>query len=259
MNIRRPIFGASVFCGLLLCASVSNANLILNGDFVTAAAGGAAIAQELDVPSNTSTYLANWTSTGYNFLFLPGSNAAGGSHSIQYNNNLALWSATNGGINGNTWNGQGPTATANFIGSDPAYQNGPIQQTVNGLTVGRRYALSFQWAAGQQTGYTGPTTEGWTVTLGSQSLSTATANNASQGFIPWMMMTMVFSATATSEVLSFLATGGPSGVPPFALLSGVGMNVIPEPASALLWGGGAIGLLVARRRAARAKPAADLS
>ena len=55
-----------------MCASVSEANLILNGDFVTAAAGGAAIAQELDTASGTSTYLANWTSTGYNFLFLPG-------------------------------------------------------------------------------------------------------------------------------------------------------------------------------------------
>ena len=230
-------------------ASVSDANLILNADFVTAAAGGAAIAQELDVPSGTSTYLANWTSTGYNFLFLPGTNAAGGSHSIQYGNNLSLYSATNGGLNGNAWNGQGPTATANFIGSDPAYQNGPLQQTVNGLIVGRRYALGFQWAAGQQTGYTGATTEGWTVTLGSQSLSTVTVNTASQGFVPWMMMTMTFTATATSSLLSFLATGGPPGVPPFALLSGVSLNAVPEPASALFWAGGAIGVLVAWRRA----------
>lgn len=64
MDIRRPIFGASLLCGLVMCASVSDANLILNGDFVTAAAGGGAIAQELDVVSGTSTYLANWTSTG---------------------------------------------------------------------------------------------------------------------------------------------------------------------------------------------------
>jgi hypothetical protein len=41
-------------------------------------------------------------------------------------------------------------------------------------------------------------------------------------------------------------------VPPFALLSNVSMNAIPEPASALLWGGGAIGLLVSRFRAGRA-------
>ncbi len=246
MNIYRPFFGAFLLCGLALFAAPSRANLILNGDFSQAAAGGAAIAQELDTASSTSTYLANWTSTGYNFLFLPGTNTAGGSHSIQYNNNLALWAASNGGAN--TWNGQGPTSTLNFIGSDPAYQNGPITQTVNGLIAGRRYALSFQWAAGQQTGFTGATTEGWTVTLGSQSLSTITVNNASQGFVPWMMMNMTFTATATSELLTFLATGGPTGVPPFALLSNVSMNIVPEPASALLWGVGAIGALVARRR-----------
>jgi len=239
---------------MLVGESVADANLILNGDFVTKSTGGAAIAQELDVVSGTSTYLANWTSTGYNFLFLPGTNAAGGSHSIQYSNNLALWSSSNGGI-ANSWNGQGPTPTSNFIASDPAYQTGPLQQTVTGLQVGRRYALSFQWAAGQQTGFTGPTYEGWQVTLGSQSLSTATVNNTTQGFVSWMMMTMTFTATATSEVLSFLSTGGPTGVPPFALLANVSMNAIPEPASALLWGGGAIGLLVARLRSRRATAA----
>ena len=70
MNIRRHIFGASFFCGLLMLASVCDANLILNGDFSQTTAGGAVVAQELDVVSSTSTYLANWTSTGYNFVFL---------------------------------------------------------------------------------------------------------------------------------------------------------------------------------------------
>ena len=116
MKNRLHIFGTSLLCAMLAGASVSDANLILNGGFVTASAGGAAIAQELDVPSSTSTYLANWTSTGYSFLFLPGTNAAGGSHSVQYNNNLALWSSSNGGLN-NSWNGQGPTT---IMGMDPS-------------------------------------------------------------------------------------------------------------------------------------------
>ncbi len=251
MHTRFPVLGVTFLAAMLAGASVSDANLILNGDFVTASAGGAAVAKELDVVSGTSTYLANWTSTGYNFLFLPGTNAAGGSLSPQFNNKLSLWSSSNGGI-ANTWNGQGPTPTSNFIASDPAYQTGPLQQTVAGLVVGRRYALSFQWAAGQQTGYTGPTYEGWQVSLGSRSLSTATVNNTSQGFVAWMMQTMTFTATATSSTLSFLSTGGPTGVPPFALLANVSMNMIPEPASALLWGGGAMGLLVARYRSRRA-------
>ena len=250
MHSRFPVFGATLFCATFAGASVSDANLILNGNFATASAGGAAVAKELDVASGTSTYLANWTSTGYTFLFLPGTNAAGGSFSPQFNNYLSLWSSSNGGI-ANTWNGQGPTATSNFIASDPAYQTGPLQQTVSGLVVGRRYALSFQWAAGQQTGYYGPTYEGWQVSLGSQSLSTATVNNTSQGFVAWMMQTMTFTASSTSSTLSFLSTGGPNGVPPFALLANVSMNMIPEPASALLWGAGAIGVLVARYRSRR--------
>ena len=61
-------------------------------------------------------------------------------------------------------------------------------------------------------------------------------------------MTMTFTATSTSELLSFLATGGPTGFPPFALLSNVSMNLVPEPASALIWGIGAFGVLIARRR-----------
>lgn len=245
MNIRRHIFGASFFCGLLMLASVCDANLILNGDFSQTTAGGAVVAQELDVASSTSTYLANWTSTGYNFVFLPGTDAAGGAK--QGSGTLNLWSSSNSS-GANSWNGQGPTSSLNFIAADPAYNTGPITQTVNGLITGRRYALSFQWAAAQQTGFRGANTEGWTVTLGSQSLSTVTVNNADQGFVPWMMMTMTFTATSTSELLSFLATGGPTGFPPFALLSNVSMNLVPEPASALIWGIGAFGVLIARRR-----------
>ena len=245
MKIFRPVFGAAFVCAMLAGASVSDANLILNGDFSQTTAGGAVIAQELDTASGTSTYLANWASTGYNFVFLPGTDAAGGA--IQGSGKLNLWTSSNGGIS-NSWNGQGPTPSLNFIAADPAYNTGPLQQTVNGLITGRKYALNFQWAAAQQTGFSGATTEGWQVTLGSQSLSTATVNNTTQGFVPWMMMTMTFTATATSEVLSFLATGGPTGVPPFALLSNVSMNLIPEPASALLWAAGALGVLIARRR-----------
>ena len=51
-----------------------------------------------------------------------------------------------------------------------------------------------------------------------------------------------YTATAASEVLSFLATGTPSGVPPFALLDGVTLNSVPEPGSLALLGIGLIAL-----------------
>jgi hypothetical protein len=42
---------------------------------------------------------------------------------------------------------------------------------------------------------------------------------------------MTFTPTSTSETLSFLAIGTPGGVPPLALLDGVSLSDIPEPAS----------------------------
>lgn len=56
----------------------------------------------------------------------------------------------------------------NFVEADgdPNYSS-TISQTLTGLTVGQAYAVSFFQAAGQQAGFTGPTTEEWKVGLGS--------------------------------------------------------------------------------------------
>jgi hypothetical protein len=67
----------------------------------------------------------------------------------------------------------------------------------------------------------------------------------------------LFTANASSEVLSVLAVGRPiaPSVPPFSLLDGVSINAVPKPSSALLMGAGVLGLgVVSLRR--RAKSAA---
>ena len=58
-------------------------------------------------------------------------------------------------------------AGTNFYQADgnPQYES-TIFQTISGLTAGTTYTLQFQQAAGQQIGFSGPTTEQWKVFLG---------------------------------------------------------------------------------------------
>lgn len=89
--------------------------------------------------------------------------------------------------------------------------NATLSQTINGLTVGDGYLLTFYWATAELDDVnTGPTTEQLDVSLGSQSQATQTLSTMTQGFDPWREVTMYFSATSTSETLSFLAAGTPA-------------------------------------------------
>ena len=137
------------------------------------------------------------------------------------------------------------------MAADGAFQNGAISQTINGLTAGNSYTVSFWWAGAQQSGFTGATTEQWQVSLGSQTQSTAIVHNASHGFTGWQSQSFTYTATSGSELLSFLAVGTPNGVPPFVLLDGVTLNAtVPEPGTlTLMFGGlmGGLGVVRSRR------------
>jgi PEP-CTERM motif len=76
----------------------------------------------------------------------------------------------------------------------------------------------------------------------------------SHNFSGWSQVSDVFTATSTSEVLSFLAAGN-RPVPPFAMISDVSLlSGVPEPATwgLMLLGFGGLGgaAYVRRRRAA---------
>ena len=117
--------------------------------------------------------------------------------------------------------------------------------------MGQKYTVGFDWAGAQQSGYTGPQTEQWAVSLGNQTQTTAVYNNPSHGFSGWMHESFTFTATSGSEALSFLAIGTPTGVPPFSLLDGVTMvAAVPEPETwaLMLCGMGLIGAVQRRRR-----------
>jgi hypothetical protein len=219
-------------------------NLVTNGNF---AVTGGSTSFQFGSGYSSSESLAGWSTSGYNFVFLPGSTVANGNAGT-----LSLWSPANGAANGFT--NASPTG-GNFVAADGDYPGNtlPITQSISGLTVGKTYALSFAWAAAQQSGFTGATTEQWQVSLGGVQQNTQTVNLPSQGFSGWMNQTFYYVATATTETLSFLANGSPA-IPPFALLANVSLTAAPEPASSALLLTGVAALAGAgrfkRRRAA---------
>ena len=141
------------------------------------------------------------------------------------------------------------------LDGDPA-ANGSLDQTVNGLTIGQTYNLSFYWAGTELFNRTGYQSIGLTGSLGGDAFATpAYLNTASAGqpgsFSGWMLENFSFTANASSEVLSFLAVGTPAGnLPPFALLDGVSLTAVPEPSTwaMMLVGFGGLGYAAFRRR-----------
>jgi hypothetical protein len=231
---RRRV--AAVLAGLavlLLFApgnpAAAQTNLVQNGSF--AVTGGTSSFQFGTYGSYTdpTESLADWSSPGgYNFVFVPGSILA--SQICCSYTALGLWSPASSPSSANGFTNASPTG-GNFIAADADFGTEPITQTINGLVAGQTYAVSFAWAASQQITYTTATTDSWIVDLGSSpAQQTTVVNLPGEGFSGWMNQTFDFVATSSSEVLSFLASGGPAGVPPFALLANVSMTQVPEPA-----------------------------
>jgi hypothetical protein len=224
-------------------AAHAGANLVLNGDFtqdsLTPNGSGYTSFEIGSYSYNSTNYTGaatDWTinASDYNFVFTSGTASALSSYGP-----LTLYDGT---AIGNS------PAGGNFLVSDGDFNAGNISQTINGLTVGAKTTLTFYWAAAQQSGASGSTTQDWQVSLGGSTQDTATYNLAQGAFSGWMQATMTFIPTSTSEVLSFLAVG--TGAPPMLLLDGVTL-ASPEPASwaILVTGLLALGLIVRRRRA----------
>lgn len=136
-----------------------------------------------------------------------------------------------------------------------------ISQTVNGLIVGQKYYLTFYQAATYQattggTTYTGATNLNFNVTLGSQTIS-APSPNPTTNTGAWQLVTLLFTANATSETLTFAAIG-PTGGPPVLLLDGVNLvATTPEPATWMMMALGGLFVVVGKIRMSRKKPTAE--
>ena len=146
--------------------------------------------------------------------------------------------------------------TGNFIQMDGDSRYGKaLSQTIDNLTVGHQYTVTFQQAAGQQTTFNGDTTELWAVSFGSDTQDSSKYSLASHGVGAWESQSLTFTATSVSEVLSFLAVGTPDGVPPTVFLADVNLadttlSSVPEPSSVvtLLIGVAGVAGSVLRRR-----------
>lgn len=253
MSIRASIVALGAAAAMAAATpAVAAGNLIVNGDFEQTVdpITGTNLTSSTQA---TTKNIVGWSSTGYNFIYLPSATATSGTtadttgaYTPEYTGRVQLWGPDNGSANGLTVS---PTG-GNFIGADNNFEQGAVTQTITGLSAGAKYLLTFYWAAGQQSGFGGPTTENFKVRFGSQSFTTETVSTPSHGFTPWTKVTYGFNATASSQVLSFLAAGTPGGSPPFSLLDGVSLTAAPEPATwaVMLAGLAGVGLLVRRRR-----------
>jgi hypothetical protein len=208
MKMTSAIAGA-----LALAFSMGSAQatqFVVNGDFTQLSNGVGQF--------DTKTTAAGWSGNGgYNFVFNTADQASPGVYG-----GGALWDAANGG--GSGWNGTTLSGAGNYAALDGDFGTAAITQTINGLTPGKQYFLSFNYAFGQQYGFTGDTLQNLTVSFGSGLAATSpTFNLPSTGFSGWMSASGFVTADSTSDVLSFLAYGN-LPVPPFALVSDVSLT-----------------------------------
>ncbi len=213
--LRSILLGAATLAAVSLGSAAQATQFVTNGSFETTSLAAS-------YKMNT-TNVTGWSTTGYNFLFFPGTATTTGAYVPEYKSQITLWG-------GNGFPASSPDG-GNFIAADGAFGTAPITQTISGLTKGAKYNVSFDWAAAQQSGFSGVTTEQWQVSLGAATHSTAVKTNPNHGFTGWFSAVFTYTATGSSEVLSFLAQGTPQGQPPFSLLDGVSMTAVPEPGS----------------------------
>jgi hypothetical protein len=224
---------ATKLFGIALCGAIAfgleqkaAANLVQNGDFeqiggVVLGSPGASGMLEYNV------FASHWNTVGYNFLYTPGTADTTGAIGNASPNPVKLWGPGTGSANGLT----GSPTGGNYVALFSAFESAALTQTLTGLTAGGTYTLSFFWAGTQQAGLLGNTFDNLTVSLGSQSKTTGTVNVPTEGFSGWMKQTETFTADGSSDVLSFLASGGPQGEPPVVLLDGIDLEQVPDGAS----------------------------
>jgi hypothetical protein len=229
---------ASIGAALALATSAHAAQFVTNGNFTSLTKG----LGQLGFDTEATGWSVPAPNKSYTFVMANGTAGSNGEYG-----NVALWDKANKGKN--NWNGLAPIV-GNFAALNGDFQVGALSQTISGLTVGKTYTLSFDYAFAQQSGFSGATTQFLTATLGGVSIDSPTVLLPSHGFSGWQTFTTTITANASSEVLSFLAHGSPQE-PAMSLLTDVSLtSAVPEPATwaMMLVGLSAMGVVARRRR-----------
>jgi hypothetical protein len=230
-TLKQAAVGVVALPSLAVALSApAHANLVTNGGFVPVPSIGTAKSGLLSV---NSTNIPGWTPKAYNTIGLGfWGGVVGDGTAISIDLDQALW-AGNTGVR-HYMNVPNVTSVSSVDGSgwflnidsDPRFGN-TMEQTVNGLIPGHTYELSFSQAAGQYAPDPDlQITSWWRVGFGSSPLVDSAIMTVAAGdpISAWQSQTMTFTATSTSQLLSFLAQGTPVGGPPFSLLSGVSLT-----------------------------------
>ncbi len=258
------ILGAALLASVAVTANAGpNPNLVTNGGFENVT-GGPGRSHEFGASYKYGQTVDNWTSsstTAFNLIFYPGQ-ANGpdadtrfdpshpGGETGQY-----LWNSTLSPNGGKFVALDGATGR-NDLNPIPGNGSGPLEQTINNLMVGGTYTVSFYYAGAQYRDRMGNTMDKLYTTFGGVQMDTGAFATPSMGFTGWKRKSYVFTANATSELLSFLSVGTPGGLPPVILLDGVSVTPgnsigVPEPAMLGLLGlglAGVAGMARLRRR-----------
>jgi len=258
-KLRTLALGAVALAALGAAPAFAVTNLITNGDFTTSVVGqfnnaGSATGWTVTATGVGGTGPANPAgSIGYGFIFDNSTafGATGGSPGQYGNVSLYGTAAANGT----------PQPTR-FFGVDSTFHPSILSQTIaGGLTPGATYDLTFEWAAAQQTGFTGVTTDAMRVSLGGGApVTLGPVTNPSGGFTGWMNASVQLVAGTGTDITFFdigtcvtnpnACAPNASGGPPFSLLDSVSLSV-PEPSTWAMMLLGFVGLGYAGFRSRR--------